>query len=57
MQKKTEEWSKIHKLVFYGNQHFEEGHRPIENSCKKEKEKLKFRTLIETNRQREPKYR
>ena len=28
------------------NQNFEEGHRPIEHSCKKEKEKLKCRTLI-----------
>ena len=37
---------KIHKLVFHGNQHFEERHRPKEHSCKKEKEKLKCRTLI-----------
>ena len=48
---------KIHKLVFYGNQQFEEEHRPIEHSNKKEKEKLKCRTLIETNIQGEPKYR
>ena len=31
--------------------------RPIKLSCKKEKEKLKFRTLIETNIQGEHKYR
>ena len=52
-----EECLKIHKLVFYGNQHFEEGHRPIEHSFKIENEKLKFSTLIETNIQGKPKYR
>ena len=44
-----EECLKIQTLVFYRNQHFEEGHRPIEYSCKKENEKVKCRTLIETN--------
>ena len=39
----------IHKLVFHENQYFEEKPKPIEHSCKKEKEKLKCRTLIETN--------
>ena len=53
----TEESLNIHKLVFHGNQHFEEGQRPIEHCCKKEKEKLKYRTLIEINIQGEPKYR
>ena len=33
----TEECLNIHKLVFQGNQHFEEGQRPIEHSCKNEK--------------------
>ena len=47
----------IHKLVFYGNQHFEEGHRPIDHSCKMEKEKLKYRTVIKTNILGKPKYR
>ena len=53
----TEKCLKIHKLVFHGNQHFEEEHRPKEYSCKKEKEKLKCSTVIETNIQGEPKYR
>ena len=48
----TEECLKIHKLLFHRNQHFEEGH-----SCKKDKDKLKYRTLIETNIQGETKYR
>ena len=52
-----EECLKIHKLVFHGNQNFERGHRPIENSCKKKKERIKFRSLIETNTQGELKYR
>ena len=52
-----EECLNMQKLVFHGNQHFEEGHRPMEHRCKKEKEKLKFRTLIETNIHGEPKYR
>ena len=47
----------VHKLVFHGNQHFEERHIPIEHSCKKETEKLKYMTLIETNIQGEPKFR
>ena len=47
----------IHKLVFHGNQHFEEGHRPIDHSCKMEKEKLKYRTVIKTNILGKPKYR
>ena len=42
--------------MFHGNQHFEEGHRPIEHSSKKENKKLKLRTLIDTNIQGEPKY-
>ena len=46
----TEQCLKIHKLMFHGNQHFEEGHRPIEHSCKKGIEKLKCRTLIESKR-------
>ena len=46
----------VHKLVLHGN-HFEEGHRPTEHNFKKEKEKLKCRTLIETNLQVKPKYR
>ena len=45
----TKKCLKIHKLVFHGNQKFEEGYRQIEHSCKKENEKLKCRTLIETN--------
>ena len=52
-----EECFKIHKLVFHRNQHFEEGQRPVEHSCRKEKEKIKCRTLINTNIQRESKYR
>ena len=48
-----EECLEIHKLVFYENQQFEEGHRPVKHSY----EKLKCRTLIETNIQVEPKYR
>ena len=43
--------------MFQGNHaHFEEGSRPIEHSCKKEKEKLECRTLIKTNIQGKPKY-
>ena len=34
----TEECLKMQKLVFYGNQNFEEGHRPIEVVRKKKKE-------------------
>ena len=44
-------------MVYHGNQHFEERHRPIEHSCKKKNEKLKCRTLIETNIQGETKYK
>ena len=49
-----EECLKIDELVFHGNQHFEEAHRPIEHSCKK---KLNCRTLIEKNIQGKLKYR
>ena len=52
-----EECLNIYILVFHGNQHFEEGRRLIEHSCKEEKEKLKCRTLIETNIWGKPKYR
>ena len=53
----TKEYLEIHKLVFHRNQQFEEEHRPIEHSCKEEKEKLKCKTLKETNILGEPKYR
>ena len=33
---------------------FEEGYRLIEHSCKEENKKLKYRTLIEINRQGDP---
>ena len=36
---------------------FEERHRSIEHSCKKGKDKLKCRALLETYIQREPKYK
>ena len=49
-----EECLEIHNLVFHGNQHFEVEHRPIEHSCKNKNEKLKCRTLIETNIQGNP---
>ena len=52
-----EECLNIHRLVFHRKQNFEEGHKQIEYSCKKENEKLKCRTLIETNILGEPKYR
>ena len=52
-----EECLKIQKLVFYRNQHFEEEHRPIEYTFKREKDKLKFRALIETTIKGKPKYR
>ena len=52
-----EECLEICKLLFHGNQHFEEGHRPIKHSCKKENKKLKCRTLSETNILEESKYR
>ena len=52
-----DECLKIHKLVFYGDQHFEEGHRSIEQVCNIENEKIKCSTLIETNIQGKPKYR
>ena len=45
----------MHKVVFPGNQH--KRLIPIEHSCKKEKEKLKCRILIDTNIQGENKYR
>ena len=44
-------------MVYHGNQHFEERHRPIEHSCKKENEKIKCRALIETTIQEKLKYR
>ena len=47
----------IHRLVFYGNQQFEEGYSPIEHSCEKKKKKLKCRTLIEPYILGELKYR
>ena len=52
-----EEFLEIYKLVFHGNQHFEEGHRLIKHCFKKENEKLKCRTLLETNIQGESKYK
>ena len=52
-----EECLEIHTLMIHGDQQFQEGHRPIEDSCKKENEKLKCRTLIETNIVRECKDR
>ena len=51
-----EECLEMHKLLFCGNLKFDDGHRPIEHSYKKENEKLKCRTLIETNIRGEPKY-
>ena len=53
----TEECLNVQKLMFHGNQHFDEVHRPVDHSCKKEKVKLKWRALIETNIQGEPKYK
>ena len=53
----SEECLEIHKKVFHGHQQFKDRHRPIEHFCKKENEKLKCNTLIETNIQGEPKYR
>ena len=41
-----EECLEIHKLVYQGDQQFEDGHRPIEHSCSREIEKLKIRILI-----------
>ena len=52
-----DECLKIHKLVFYRNQHFEDGRRSIEHSCMIENEKLKCSTLIEKIIQGKPKYR
>ena len=43
--------------MYHEEQQLEDGHRPIEHSCKKENEKSKCRTLIETNILEEPKYR
>ena len=43
----TEECLEIHKLVYHGDQQFEDGHRPIKHGCKKENKNLKRRTLIE----------
>ena len=37
----TEKCLEIHKLVYHKDQQFEDGHRPIEHSCRKENEKLK----------------
>ena len=45
----TEEYLEIHKLVYHGDQLFEDRHRPIEHNCRKENEKLECRILIETN--------
>ena len=45
----------IHKKIFDGDQKFKDKHRPIEHYCRKEDEKLKYNTLIETNIQGEPK--
>ena len=53
----TKECLEIHELVYHGNHQFEDGHRPIEHSCKKGNEKLKYKTLIETNIFGESKYR
>ena len=52
----TEKCLKTHKLLFHGDQKFEEGHRPIEHRCTLEKGKLTCRNLIETNREGLPKY-
>ena len=43
--------------MYHGDQQFENGHRPIEHSCRKESEKLKFRTLIVTYIFKEQKYK
>ena len=53
----TEECLDIHKCVYHGDEQFEDGDRSIEHSCRKENEKLKCRTLIETNISGEPKYK
>ena len=52
-----EECLETHKLVYHGDQQFEDEHRPIEYSCKKKNKKLKCRTLIETNILEKSKYR
>ena len=41
----------------HGDHQFKDEHRPIEHCCRKENEKLKYNTLIETNIQGELKYR
>ena len=53
----TEECLKTHKSLFYGDQKFEKGHRPIEHRCTLDKGKLSCRNLIETNTEGLPKYR
>ena len=43
----TEECLEIHKKIFHGDQHFKDGHRPIEHCCSKRNEVLKCNTLID----------
>ena len=45
----TMECLEIHKLVYHRDQQFRDEYRPIEHSYRKEKRKLKCKTLIETN--------
>ena len=39
----------MHKLVYHEDQQIEDGYRQIEHRYRKENDKLKFRTLMETN--------
>ena len=43
--------------MYYGDQQFKNGDKPIEHSWKKDNKKLKFRTLKKRNILGEPKYR
>ena len=47
----------IHNRAFHRDQQFQEGLRPKEHRCRKEKGKLNCGTLTETNIKGQPKYR
>ena len=37
----TQEFLEIHKLLYHGDQQFEDEHRTIQHNCRKENDKLK----------------
>ena len=53
----TEDCLEIHKFVYHRDQQFDNGHRSIKHSCKNKNEKLRCKTLIETNILGETKYK